>query len=296
MITRRSFLAAGATAAGLATLRASAQPDPPASSAICVFSKHLQFLNYEDLARTCKDLGLDGVDLTVRPKGHVEPQNLDRDLPMAVEAIRAHGLDVPMISTNLTGESHPDAPAIFAAAAKADIPYVRVDGGRYPKDSDPSAELPRLSQGLRTLATLAHDHGITLGLHIHSGEDRIGSVVWDLHQMLTDIALDNLGANFDVGHVTVTGGLMAWDLHTRLMAPHVKMVAVKDFVWEGDKVRWVPLGQGIVKTAEMLKTLRARNFTGPISIHLEYDTPSNDALLEDIRAATEYLRSASSPA
>jgi L-ribulose-5-phosphate 3-epimerase len=34
---------------------------------INIFSKHLQFLNYYDLAEAAAEMGFDGIDLTVRP-------------------------------------------------------------------------------------------------------------------------------------------------------------------------------------------------------------------------------------
>ena len=52
----------------------------------------------------------------------------------------------------------------------------------------------------------------------------------------------------------------------------------------------LPLGQGVAKTEEMLKTMRAAGFAGPISIHFEYKTPSNGALLEEMRKAVATLR------
>jgi len=41
-----------------------------------MFSKHLEQLNYEELADTIAEIGLDGVDLTVRSPGHVLPDGL----------------------------------------------------------------------------------------------------------------------------------------------------------------------------------------------------------------------------
>src|SRR2546423_1681783 len=48
---------------------------------IHIFSKHLQFLNYNDLAEAAVEMGFDGIDLTVRPKGHVLPERVETDLP-----------------------------------------------------------------------------------------------------------------------------------------------------------------------------------------------------------------------
>ena len=55
---------------------------------IYIFSKHLQFLNYQDMAEAAAEMGFDGIDLTVRPKGHVLPERVETDLPKAVEAMK----------------------------------------------------------------------------------------------------------------------------------------------------------------------------------------------------------------
>ena len=48
-----------------------------------LFSKHLHFLNIKDAAHKAVELGFAGLDLTVRPKGHVLPENVVTDLPKA---------------------------------------------------------------------------------------------------------------------------------------------------------------------------------------------------------------------
>ena len=112
-MTRRELLLSTA-AVPLAAANAGKRPS------LILFSKHLPKLGYDDLGKACKDFGFDGVDLTVRPKGHVLPENVERDLPRAVEAIRKHGQAVPMITTGLTVPADPAAePAVAATAATA---------------------------------------------------------------------------------------------------------------------------------------------------------------------------------
>ncbi len=118
-LTRRDFLAASLAAGVAITSRSAAWAAEGQRPPVCVFSKHLQFItDYGDLARTAKDLGLDGLDLTVRTGGHVLPENAATDLPRAVEAIRAEGLDVPMITTGLDDGTDADARPILEAASK----------------------------------------------------------------------------------------------------------------------------------------------------------------------------------
>src|SRR5512134_11841 len=102
-VTRREFIGAIVTVPASQLL---ATPSPAAfKGPICLFSKHLPMLDGRNLGRTVKGLGFDGVDLTVRPKGHVDPARVAQDLPAFVEAIRAEGAVVPMITTDL----HSDA-------------------------------------------------------------------------------------------------------------------------------------------------------------------------------------------
>jgi hypothetical protein len=60
----------------------------PGKLKICIFSKHLQWASISDAASIARDVGFDGVDITVRAEGHVLPERVETDLPAAVEAVR----------------------------------------------------------------------------------------------------------------------------------------------------------------------------------------------------------------
>lgn len=301
-VSRRQFIAASAaaTAATAVAARAAAQgaASPPPTPPVVVFSKHLDFLDYTELARTCKSLGLDGVDLTVRARGHVEPENVATDLPRAVEAIRGEGLEVPMITTNMQNGEEPGARAVLETAAKLGIRYFRCGPFGYAKTGNPFEELPNFTAQLKKLAELAAECDMTGGFHNHSGPNYVGAPLWDLHTMLREIDMPNMGSNFDLGHATVEGGFGGWQINARVMAPFVRMIAVKDFVWDRDnpRPRWISLGEGRVQTAEFLRIFREAGFAGPMSIHFEYQTASNEALLEEIRKAAVTLRAAAKEA
>src|SRR6184192_1209308 len=103
---RRHFLLTAAASQVAARLTADTTSTRQAA---CFFSKHLPNLNYDDLGKAVSGAGFDGVDLTVRPGGHVLPERVAQDLPRAVETIRSHGLEVPMITTELTSAADPAA-------------------------------------------------------------------------------------------------------------------------------------------------------------------------------------------
>jgi sugar phosphate isomerase/epimerase len=288
--TRRQFLVcAGALAAlGFAGGRARAASPAPA---VCVFSKHLQDLDYPALAAACRDIGVDGVDLTVRPGGHVLPGRVAEDLPRAVAALRDAGISVPMITTRYT-EAGEEAGAVFAAAAAQGIRHVRIGGHKYDESRPPLEQLDAVARDLAGLAGQAAEHGLVCGYHNHSGPRYVGAPLWDLLRVFERVGAPNLGSNFDIGHATVEGAYGDWPITTRALLPHIRMVAVKDFAWDGARPAWGPLGKGVVDLPGFFKILHGGGFSGPVSIHVEYRVRNQAAMLEELRAGVVTVREA----
>ena len=112
VLSRRGFLSAAVTGtAGALVARAHASMAPYAEGpglalsgfrgTLCLFSKLLPDLPAGELGRALAALGFGGVDLTVRPGGHVVPERAAVDLPPFLAAVREEGLEVPMITTGL---------------------------------------------------------------------------------------------------------------------------------------------------------------------------------------------------
>src|SRR5688500_18758155 len=138
-LSRRRFVqaAAGAAAVGFAppfdslTLAQGAQRNAGFRGSLCFFSKHLPRMNGRELGQTLKAMGFDGVDLTVRPGGHVDPKRVTNDLPVFVDAIRHEGLTVPMITTELLSDVDPFAQPTLETAARLKIPFYKAGYYRY---------------------------------------------------------------------------------------------------------------------------------------------------------------------
>jgi L-ribulose-5-phosphate 3-epimerase len=129
LLSRREFLAAASASAATA-LAARAESASGATlgayrGQFCFFSKALQSMDWTQLSRTVKRMGFDGIDLTVRQGGHIAPERAAEDLPKAVAAIRAAGLEVPMITTALTSAADPAARPILSTAGKLSIPFFK---------------------------------------------------------------------------------------------------------------------------------------------------------------------------
>ncbi|MCY7356357.1 MAG: twin-arginine translocation signal domain-containing protein [Rudanella sp.] len=124
--SRRTFLGQLATATALmATTNVWAVPLPPAPFTVQVFTKHLDGFGYDDISAMAAEAGFDGLDLTVRPAGHVLPERVADDLPRAVAAAKKAGLAIPLIVTALTDEGSPHAEAVIRTAAAQGVSAYR---------------------------------------------------------------------------------------------------------------------------------------------------------------------------
>lgn len=277
MNQRRDFLklASSAAVTGAFATNLQARPTAPESGfkgQVVFFSKHLPHLDYEQLARTVKTLGFAGVDLTVRPGGHVLPERATEDLPKAAAAIRKAGLSLPMITTGLLSAAEPTAKPILSAAGKLGIPFIKPGYWKY-QFADVRQELAKFAADFRGLAELAKQSGVQLGFHNHEGN--LGGPLLDVVSTIDALDAKSAGYYFDVRHAVVEGGGTGWKIAFNMIAPRLKMIAVKDFYWEktpkGWKVINCPLGEGMVDWKAYFKLLRQANFAGPISVHLEYE-------------------------
>ena len=286
MLTRRHLIrsAAHAAAAGLLLRRdlegAAAQTLSSSStgrSPICFFSKHLPELDWTELGRAVKAAGFDGVDLTVRAKGHVLPERAAADLPRAIDAIKAQGVTVPMVTTELTSASDPTAKPLLQAAAKSGVRYFKTGYWRYTASSDVRGQLAGAGAALDGLAALARDCGIVLGFHNHTAY--IGAALWDIAPAMDQLDPKWAGYYFDPRHAVAEGGGGAWKAATHLVAPRMKVMALKDFYWEKTAKGWMirdcPMGKGAVDWAWVSKTIQEAKFQGPISLHFEYEIPGS---------------------
>lgn len=273
--------AADSTSAGTSAHAGAGAANAAGPRIYSFFSKHLPDLDWTDLAAATIDMGFDGIDLTVRAKGHVLPERVADDLPRALDAIRAKGTSVSMITTELTSASHPTATAIFAAAGKAGIKLAKVGYWRYAL-KDVREEVAAMGRDLAGLAQLAKQHGVTIGIHNH--ERNVGSALWEIAPYVDKLDAQAIGYYFDPRHALIEGGGVGWKAATLLALPRMKMIAVKDAFWEkgpkGWAIRNCPMGEGMVDWSWFASTI-ANSFAGPVSLHVEYKIDGSTP--EDLR-------------
>jgi sugar phosphate isomerase/epimerase len=236
------------------------------------FTKTLQKLDVPALAAFCKEVGLDGVDMAVRPGFPVTPDNVGTALPEAAKVLRDQGLTIGLVTfpTSLNDAESKAAKAIFEACGKANIPAIKI--GYFPYKDHFEDALKSARVRLAGFAKLAEQTKVRACCHTHSG-NYIGNNAASLRLLLQDLDPHHVGAFLDTGHTAVNGGPIK--LEVDILRPWLSMIAIKDMVWKKDDKGWhsevAPVGDGIVKWNDFAQAMKDARFTGTISLHGEYE-------------------------
>ena len=288
----QSSLAAAAVAAPKTRLSAAKSTHAKGRYKIVGFSKPFQKLSYDDTADVAAEVGWDGIECPVRPKGQIEPERAPDELPKLAAALKRRGLEVGVMTTRINSVDQPHTEAALRTAAQLGIKRYRMDYWKYDRKRSIPEQLREIRPKLKDLAAMNAEIGIQGCYQNHSGRNYVGAPVWDLHGLIKGIDPRHLAVCFDIGHATVEGGY-AWESHAHLLQPHFGAIYVKDFRWaklaKGWKAAWCPLGEGMVNKA-FFTTLKKSSFDGPISQHHEYDHGEGRRMIQLMQKDLKVLR------
>ena len=239
---------------------------------INIFSKHLQFLDIKKAAEIAATLGFNGMDLTVRPNGHILPENAADELPKAIAAIEAAGSSCKMITTTIEDADHTYDREILKAAGESGVDFYRSNWFSYQEDISMQASLELFQNRIKGLSDLNKKHGIVGCYQNHAGT-KIGASFWEIEALFEKADPDYFGTQYDIRHAVVEGGY-SWKNGLNLLQGHIKTIVLKDFKWAKEKGVWkavnVPIGDGMVDFTTYFKLLKSYGLNPPVSLHLEY--------------------------
>lgn len=237
-----------------------------------LFSKPLDSYDFDFMCECLVKSGIEGFDLTVRPGGKVEPLNVESVLPRMVEEAGKFNLAIDMMVSGIVSATDPYTEKVLKTASASGVKYYRLGWFDYDKDTGIWQSIQKHRTILKEISELNREYKIHGGYQNHSGT-RIGGPVWDLHELLRDLPPEFLGSQYDVRHAMVEGA-NTWILGMRLIADHIRTLAVKDFTWMNvngkPQAVTVPLGEGMVNWDLFFGTVRELNIIGPITLHVEY--------------------------
>lgn len=276
MKTRRHFLHSAALSAASLALGSSEAGaivgKIPRKHKLCAFTKHLQGLPFDQIADIAAEVGLDGIEAPIRPKGHVEPERVTEDLPKLMAALKQRNLEMTILTSGINQVSKEQNTEEVLRTAKAlGIERFRMLYFKYDLNKPIQAQIDEWKPLIKDLVQLCSEIGIQPLLQNHSGKDYFGAPIWDAWSLMKDYTPQQWGFAMDAFHTTVEAG-MSWPIDTALVGGHIQAIYFKDVKWlSPGKAEGVPLGTGMVNRA-FATTLLKRGFTGPISLHTEYMT------------------------
>jgi sugar phosphate isomerase/epimerase len=264
-----------------------------------LFTDNLNALAVPELCVEAKRLGFDGLDLTLRPGGHVLPENAEVGLAEAKRAADAEGMTIPMVTTALTDTDSPHAEAVFAAAAHYGARRLKLGYWPYEPFGTVLKQIDDCRAKLDRLATLGERYGVLPCVHCHSGPILANGGPM-LYLILRGFDPARVGAYADPMHMTVEGGLSGWEMGLDLLAPWLALVGVKNFRWAQDgrddkgqarfRPEYVPLPDGQAPLPQFVARLKELKYDGVVSVHAEYRGLDARQLLEQAGKDLAYLR------
>ncbi|MFD1316628.1 sugar phosphate isomerase/epimerase family protein [Namhaeicola litoreus] len=277
MSKRRTFLKQTALAAGYLPLSRFSFPmfqyADDDQLEVHIFSKHLQFLDFKETGAVAAEMGFDGVDLTVRPKGHVLPENVGIDLPRAVEDIRASGIRCDLITTAIESVENQLDVSVLKAASDVGIKYYRTNWFKFDQARSMKANLLNYQEEIYRLGELNQKLGLVGCYQNHAGRN-VGASFWEIEKILETVNPQTFGTQYDIRHAMVEGGF-SWQNGLELLHKRIKVIVLKDFKWGKINNKWepvnVPIGEGMVDFDTYFKLLKKYKIKVPVSLHLEYD-------------------------
>jgi len=240
---------------------------------VSIFSKHLQFLDYKTTGEMAVEMGFSGVDLTVRPKGHVLPESVKTDLPRAIQQIKEGGSNCKMITTNIESVNNALDMHILQSASECGIEYYRTNWFKYKDGQSMLDTLKMYQEEINKLGSINEKLGLVGCYQNHAGR-KVGASFWEIKKIIETVNPKYFGVQYDIRHAMVEGWY-SWEKGLQLLYPNIKVIVLKDYKWGKINGKWqalnVPIGQGMVDFNKYFKLLKQYKLNPPVSLHLEYD-------------------------
>jgi len=263
---------------------------------LLMFSKMLKRvgkLSVREAGKVISTLGFDGVDLTVRENGYVEPGEAEEKLGSAIMSFREFGLIVPMITTNFTSSRDRFVEEVFRTASENGVKYIKLGYWHYRKYGELRSLMREAERGLKGIYELCKEYDVVAGIHTHSGR-YLNAFPGLIFNLLRNFEPEYVCSYIDPGHIAGWGGVDMIEPYIELHSEYIRMVAVKNFVMEFKGGRWErsmrPLEEEVVPWRDIFKALRRIEFDEIVSLHSEYKQYNYKELIEQTRRDLSYIR------
>lgn len=305
---RREFIstlaAAGAAVPFISPMESNSESKQSAKYPIRLFSKPIDAYEFGFMCEVTSRCGIGGFDMTVRPKGKIEPSRVEADLPKLVAEAKKHNLVFDMMVTEILSATDPFTERVLKTASASGVKYYRYGWADYDMRAGIKESINTFHSGLVKINELNKKYKIAGSYQNHAGA-RLGGPVWDLYEIIGDLPREYTGAQYDVRHAMVEGA-NTWMLGMRLIAAKINTLALKDFSWQTingkPQAVTVPMGEGMINWDQYFTLVKELNIVAPITLHVEYPLLENgeeklslsrqqDILVTKIKKDTDFIKS-----
>src|SRR5580692_9144632 len=160
----------------VASVAAASGAVPPAvreKPYLSLVSRHIQWTDAENGIAVAKEAGFPGILWTVRRGAHIEPEQVETELPRVVKLTIAAGLETPMIITAIGDVKADHAEAIMATMQQLGIRLYRAAAPRYDYNQPVMPQIDAYKRKIADLAKLNERYNTTAAFHTHAYADTI---------------------------------------------------------------------------------------------------------------------------
>lgn len=234
------------------------------------------FYTIDQIVKIASDNQYDGVELRA-VEGSTDLLSLPDFAPGAVQATRRKfddaGLTIPCLDTSVLIESGSgdnfqhhldDAKRYAALASELGAPLIRIFAGPPEGVENPQSFFPDVAKGLRILADVVHELGVTAAIETHGTLSKSA----DLLEVFSYGVGENICVLWDLMHTYRHGESLESSylgLKSLIRHLHVRDAAGMD----PEKKDYVLTGQGIAPLPELVALLEAGGFDGYVSFEWE---------------------------
>ena len=234
--------------------------------------------NIPALGKRIAALGVDGIELPVRPGYPVTMENAATELPKAAKTLReVSGLTIESIAPSFTSDGAELTPRLFEACGKAGVPLIRLCPMPREGESYPEAE-KRWQTLFANLVPILESHNVALGIQNHSGRN-VPVHAFGLRSLLAPLPAKSVGAVWDAAHNALEGEGHGFALEL-IYGPHFKMLNLKNaYKRRSDDGKWHTVwcrgDEGLADWKAVAENLKLRGFNGVVCLTAEYSEPAS---------------------
>ena len=256
---------------------------------LSVFTVATPDLTPEELTRTAKEAGLDGVewrfkevppDAVYEPPSFwrnnlcsIDPSLSEAELLRFKQVTEAQGLEVVSVTPYLNSLNLEETERVFHVARLLGAKMIRVGVAGYDGNKSYPELYETTVQYLKEAERMAKRYGVKGVVETH--HKTISPSISLAHRLVSNCDPEHIGVLFDPGNM-VHEGYECFKMGLQLLGPYLASVHVKNTIWTPDGSRedgttgwrseWSPLRSGIVDFGNLLQDLKSVGYEGYLGI------------------------------